>query len=273
MNIHTTKKLHNGSHIPQIGLGVYKVPSEQVYDSVASALELGYRHIDTASFYGNEEGVGKAIKDSGIPRDEIFITTKVWNNDHGFDKARQAFERSLKRLGLDYVDLYLIHWPVPNIFPETWKALEQMYQEGTAKSIGVSNFLDHHLAALANTQTIKPAVDQIELHPKLMQKSTVNYCREHDIAVESWSPLGRARYLDDPLLVKLGEKYKKSPAQIVIRWHLQQDFIVIPKSVNKDRQKENISVFDFALDEADMKLLNQMDEGLRIGSHPDNPPK
>ncbi|MGY0693822.1 aldo/keto reductase [Virgibacillus sp. FSP13] len=270
MDLKTTKELNNGNQIPQLGLGVYKVPAEQVYETVKNALEFGYRHIDTASFYGNEEGVGKAIKDSGIPREEIFVTTKVWNDDHGLERALNAFDKSLNRLGLDYVDLYLIHWPVPNIFTETWKALEKVYKDGTAKAIGVSNFLDHHLLELAAIQEVQPAVDQIELHPKLVETSTINYCQERGIAIEAWSPLGRAKYLDDPLLVKLGEKYKKSPAQIIIRWHLQHDFVVIPKSTNKERQKENITVFDFHLDEQDMKLLDQMNEGMRVGSHPDN---
>ncbi|WP_106498154.1 aldo/keto reductase [Lentibacillus sp. Marseille-P4043] len=270
MNPNTTKRLNNGKQIPQLGLGVYKVPAEQVYETVKNALELGYRHIDTASFYGNEEGVGKAIKDSGIPREEIFVTTKVWNDDHGFERAQEAFAKSLNRLGLEYVDLYLIHWPVPTIFPETWKALEKVYKDGAAKAIGVSNFLDHHLQELARTQEVQPAVDQIELHPKLVETRTINYCHEKGIAIESWSPLGRATYLDDPLLVKLGEKYKKSPAQIIIRWHLQRDFVVIPKSTNSERQRENITVFDFHLDERDMKLLDQMDEGMRVGSHPNN---
>lgn len=267
------KKLHNGTEIPQLGLGVYKVPAEDTYENVKTALEIGYRHIDTASFYENEAGVGRAIRESGIPRDEIFVTTKVWNNDHGFERALKAFDASIARLGLDYVDLYLIHWPVPDMFPETWKALEKIYENGGAKAIGVSNFLDHHLKDLAKTAEVLPVVDQIELHPKLMQKSTVDYCQEQGIAIESWSPLGKGRYLDDPRLVKLAEKHKKSPAQIIIRWHLQHEFIAIPKSTKKERQKENMNVFDFRLNEHDMHVLDQMDEGFRMGSHPDNVPK
>lgn len=261
--------LHNGKSIPQLGLGVYKVPSEEVYQTVTSALELGYRHIDTASFYGNEAGVGRAIKNAGIPREELFITTKVWNDDHGYDKTLQAFERSMEKLELDYVDLYLIHWPIPGVFAETWRALEKLYKDGRVKAIGVSNFLDHHLKELLATAEITPAVDQIELHPKLMQKSTVDFCKENDIAVQSWSPLGRARYLDDPSLTKLAEKYEKTVPQIIIRWHIQHDFIVIPKSTKAERQKENLSVFDYELSEADMKNIDHLDEGLRIGSHPD----
>ncbi|MTW87006.1 aldo/keto reductase [Virgibacillus dakarensis] len=273
MDMQTKRKLNNGTQIPQLGFGVYKVRAEQTYDTVAHALELGYRHIDTASFYGNEEGVGRAIRESGIPREELFVTTKVWNDDHGFDRTLRAFEKSLARLGLDYVDLYLIHWPVPDLFTETWKALEKLYHDNVTKAIGVSNFLDHHLKTLAATQEVNPAVDQIELHPKLQQKDTVDYCREQGIAVESWSPLARAKYLDDPLLVRLGEKYKKSPVQLIIRWHLQHDFVVIPKSTNKDRQRQNMTVFDFNIDQHDMTLLDQLDEGLRVGSHPDNIPQ
>ncbi|MEN1968570.1 aldo/keto reductase [Lentibacillus sp. N15] len=245
MDMQTKMELNNGTSIPQLGLGVYKVLAEDVYETVKHALEIGYRHIDTASFYGNEEGVGKAIQDSGVPREELFVTTKVWNDAHGFDRALQAFDSSLTRLGLDDVDLYLIHWPVADVFPETWKALEQLYQDGKTKAIGVSNFLDHHLKTLASTQQIMPAVNQIELHPKYQQQRTTDYCRKQGIAVEAWSPLGRAKYLDEPVLVKLGEKYNRSPAQIIIRWHLQHDFIVIPKSTNSRRQWQNMTVFDF----------------------------
>lgn len=265
----TIKTLSNGISIPQLGLGVYKVPAEEVYDAVLSALNLGYRHIDTASFYGNEEGVGRAIIDSGIPREEIFVTTKVWNDEQGFENTLQAFDRSLKRLQLDVIDLYLIHWPVPDIYHDTWKALEKLYKDGQVRAIGVSNFLDHHLSGLLKTAEIKPMANQIELHPKLMQRSTVDFCRENNIPIESWSPLGRGKYLDDLELLKIAEKYNKSVAQIIIRWHIQQDFIVIPKSVHTARQKENISVFDFELNEQDMNQLNILDEGLRVGSHPD----
>src|SRR5690625_452424 len=249
-------RLANDVSIPQLGLGVYKVTPEEVYDTVKSALELGYRHIDTASFYENEEGVGQAIKDSGIPRDEIFITTKVWNDEQGYDNTLKAYERSLKKLQIDAADLYLIHWPIPDIFSETWKAMEQIYKESRVKAIGVSNFLVHHLQELLQTAEIKPVANQIELHPKLMQKETVDFCRENNIVIQSWSPLGRANYLDDQLLNDLAKKYDKSPAQIVIRWHLQHDFVVIPKSTNPKRQKENISVFDFELSHDDMKLLD-----------------
>lgn len=256
--------------IPQLGLGVYKVPEDEVYDTVRSALELGYRHIDTASFYANEAGVGQAIRDSGIPREEIFVTTKVWNNEQGYDNTLKAFAQSLEKLKMDDVDLYLIHWPVPEIFPETWRALEELYREGRVKAIGVSNFLVHHLQELLQTAEIKPVANQIELHPKLMQKSTVDFCGKNNITIQSWSPLGRANYLDDPLLKDLAEKYHKTPAQIMIRWHLQHGYVVIPKSINPSRQKENISVFDFELSNHDMNQIDGLEEGFRIGSDPDN---
>ncbi|ASN06636.1 aldo/keto reductase [Virgibacillus necropolis] len=270
MDIPSLKKLSNGVSIPRLGLGVYKVPEDQVYDTVLSALDLGYRHIDTASFYGNEYGVGKAIRNSGIPREDIFVTSKVWNDDHGYDNALKAFERSMEKLSFDYLDLFLIHWPIPEGFPDTWKALEEINKTDRVGAIGVSNFLDHHLEELSKTANETPVVDQIELHPKLQQKSTVEYCRRHGIAVESWSPLGRARYLDDPLLTKMASNYDKSVAQLIIRWHLENDFIVIPKSVKAIRQKENANVFDFKLSTKDMEYLNQMNEDMRIGSHPND---
>lgn len=262
--------LSNGVTIPQLGLGVYKVSQKEVYQTVKTALSLGYRHIDTASFYENEEGVGQAIKDSGISREEIFVTTKVWNDEQGYENTLQAFDRSLHKLQLDVIDLYLIHWPVPEVFPDTWKALECLYKEGKVRAIGMSNFLDHHVEKLLETAEVKPMANQIELHPKLMQKSTVNFCRKNNIPIQSWSPLGRAQYLDDPNLIDLAHKYHKSVAQIIIKWHLQHGFIVIPKSIHPARQKENISVFDFELSEVDMKKMDKFNEGLRVGSHPDH---
>lgn len=270
MNQPSMIHLTNDLTIPQIGLGVYKVSPDEIYDTVRSALELGYRHIDTASFYENEAGVGQAIKDSGIPREDLFITTKVWNTEQGYDQTLAAYQRSLDKLQIDAADLYLIHWPVPKLFPETWRALEQLYMEGRVKAIGVSNFLVHHLEELLQTAKIKPAANQIELHPKLMQKSTVDFCKENNIVIQSWSPLGRARYLDDGLLNKLAAKYERSPAQVIIRWHLQHGFVVIPKSTNPKRQRENINVFDFELSNEDMNLIDELEEGFRIGSHPDH---
>lgn len=262
-------ELHNGVKIPQLGLGVYKVPADEAYDNVKTALELGYRHIDTASFYENEEGVGAAIRDSGIPREEIFVTTKVWNDQQGYEKTLAAFEESFEKLGLDYIDLYLVHWPMPDTFVETWKALEHLYEQGRVKAIGVSNFLEHHLQELFDNAKYKPVVNQIELHPKLMQKSTVDFCKAHDIVIESWSPIGRAQYLDDPTITKIAQEHGKSPAQIMIRWHVQHGFVVIPKSLRRERQLENISVFDFELSQEEMELIDRLDEGYRIGTHPD----
>lgn len=269
MRISPTTKLHNGVKIPQVGLGVYKVPENEVHHSVTTALDLGYRHIDTASYYENEVGVGKAIRDSSVNREEIFVTTKVWNDSQGYQNTLNAFEESFRKLDISYIDLYLIHWPMPDTYLETWEALEYLYKQGRVKAIGVSNFLDHHLKRLLEQAEIKPTVNQIEQHPKLIQKSTVDFCRNNDIVIQSWSPLGKAMYLDDPTIQKIAKRHHKTPAQIIIRWHIQQDFVVIPKSVHKERQKENISVFDFKLSSEEMTLINHLDEGFRLGAHPD----
>ncbi|MDC3413604.1 aldo/keto reductase [Aquibacillus sp. 3ASR75-11] len=270
MSLTTTTTLHNGVEIPVFGLGVYKIPEQEVYDSVTSALALGYRHIDTASFYENEEGVGKAIKDSDIPRNDIFVTTKVWNDEQGYDETLQAFERSLKRLEFDYVDLYLIHWPVPGKYKETWKALEKLYKDGKVRAIGVSNFLPHHLESLMEDAEIKPMANQIELHPQLTQVETRNYCKQHNIKVEAWSPLGRANYLDDPILNEIANKHNKTPAQVILRWNVQSEIITIPKSVNTLRQKENADVFDFELTNEEVQKIDSININKRIGQHPDH---
>lgn len=270
MSLTTKVKLNNGTEIPAVGLGVFKVePGDEVYQAVRSALELGYRHIDTASFYGNEEGVGRAIKESGIPREEIFVTTKVWNDEQGFEEAKAAFKRSLTRLQMDYVDLYLVHWPFPGKFKDTYRALEEIYAEGKAKAIGVSNFLPHHLEELLKDAKVTPAVNQIELHPQLQQKETRDFCAKHDIKIEAWAPLGKARYLDHPVLQELAEKHQKKPSQIMIRWEYQSGIITIPKSINKERQKENADIFDFSLTDEDMVKMLSMDAGNRLGKHPD----
>ncbi|MBM7571620.1 aldo/keto reductase [Aquibacillus albus] len=270
MSLTTTKKLHNGVEIPAVGLGVYKMEDgTDVYQSVLSALEIGYRHIDTASFYQNEEGVGKAIKDSGIPREEIFVTTKVWNDEQGYENTKNAFQASLDRLGLEYVDLYLVHWPVPGKYKETWKALEEFYKEGRAKAIGVSNFLPHHLEDLMEDAEITPMANQIELHPRLTQVETREFCDKHNIVVEAWSPIAKARYLDDPVLQELASKHNKTAAQIIIRWDYQSGIVTIPKSVKASRQKENADIFDFELSEEDMKKIDAMDREERTGPHPD----
>lgn len=270
MNLSTTYELNNGTKIPAIGLGVYKAePGKEVYEAVKSALEIGYRHIDTASLYANESDVGKAIRDSGIPREEIFVTTKVWNDEQGYEETKAAFNRSLSRLQMDYVDLYLVHWPVPGKYTETYRALEDIYREEKAKAIGVSNFLPHHLEELLQSAEITPAVNQIELHPELQQIETQEFCNKHGILVEAWAPLGKARYFDHPTLKKLAAKHTKTPAQIIIRWQFQSGIITIPKSVHKERQLENVNIFDFELTSDDIKDIELMNLEKRIGAHPD----
>ncbi|MRH44937.1 aldo/keto reductase [Aquibacillus halophilus] len=269
MSFLTTKELHNGVKIPVVGLGVYKMIDGSVYEAVKSALDIGYRHIDTASFYENEEGVGRAIKDSGIPREDIFITTKAWNDEQGYDEALAAFQRSLDKLELDYVDLYLVHWPVPGKYKETWRALEKIYRDGKAKAIGVSNFLPHHLEDLMSEAEIMPMANQIELHPQLTQVETREYCERHNIVIEAWSPLGKANYLDDPILQELAAKHNKTPAQIIVRWDFQSGIVTIPKSVKASRQKENADIFDFELSAEDMKKIDSLNQDKRTGPHPD----
>ncbi|MCA0969749.1 aldo/keto reductase [Halobacillus litoralis] len=262
--------LQNGTNMPKVGLGVYKMNDDQeVINAVLSALDLGYRHIDTASFYENEKGVGDALKRSKVEREDIFVTTKVWNDEQGYEETLDAFERSMEKLQLDYLDLYLIHWPVPGKYTETWKALEKLYRDGRVKAIGVCNFMEHHLDELMNTAEIKPMVNQVELHPRIYQKELMEYCKEHKIQVEAWAPIGRGKYFDAPVLKKLSDKYGKSPAQIILRWHLEHDVVVIPKSSNKSRQEENADLFDFELKAEEVEEINALHTGERIGKHPD----
>ncbi|WP_431804979.1 aldo/keto reductase [Halobacillus andaensis] len=269
LNLSTTVELSNGTHIPLLGLGVYKVDSgEEVYQTVQSALKLGYRHIDTASFYGNETGVGQAVKDSRIPREELFITTKVWNDEQGYEETLQAFERSLACLQMDYVDLYLIHWPVPGKFIDTWRALETLYQNGRVRAIGVSNFLEYHLDDLLLHAEITPMVNQVEFHPQLYLEDLLDYCKKNNIQLEAWSPLARAQYLHHPLLHELGEKYGKSAAQIILRWDVQHGVVTIPKSTKPPRQKENAEIFDFELSREEMEAINALHCNGRVGSDP-----
>ncbi len=269
-----TIKLNNGLVMPQIGLGVWEAKAgEEVEQAISQALKAGYRLIDTAKAYGNEESVGKAIRESGIPREEIFLTTKLWNADHGFDNAKKAYKASLERLGLDYVDLYLIHWPVPAQakYVETWLALEELYEEGLVRAIGVSNFKPTHLEALtAGGAEVVPAVNQIELHPHMQQIETRGYCAKNDIQVESYSPLKRGGdVLEDTTINELAEHYGKTPAQIVLRWHIQEGMVVIPKSVTPERIESNIDVFDFALNDDDMDRIRLMDQNDRNLPDPD----
>lgn len=264
--------LNDGNVIPQLGFGVFKVPPEETEQAVAAALTAGYRHIDTAQMYGNEAGVGEAIRRSGIPRDEIYVTTKLNNDRHGYDTARWAVEGSLQRLKLSYVDLFLIHWPMPvhNDYVETWTALESVKSDGMTASIGVSNFQPAHLTRiLTETETV-PAVNQIELHPNFPQTELRGLHIEHNIATEAWSPLARGSLLDDPALADVADHYLKTPAQAVIRWHLQLGNVVIPKSSNPDRIAENFRVFDFELTEEDLATISALETGVRIGPHPND---
>ncbi|MGO4913077.1 aldo/keto reductase [Leeuwenhoekiella sp. W20_SRS_FM14] len=266
-----TWKLHNGYKMPYIGLGVYKADDgEEVINAVRWALEAGYRHIDTAKAYDNEKGVGKAIKESKVNRKDIFLTSKVWNDDQGYDSTIQAFNDSLKRLDTDYLDLYLIHWPVEGKYKETWRALEDLYKEGKIKAIGVSNFLKHHLEDLMKDAEIKPMVDQLEFHPWLIQSELQDFCKQNDIQYEAWSPLMQGKAFENETLLELGEKYGKSPAQIVVRWDLQNGVVTIPKSTSKEHIISNSDVFDFELSDLDMKKINALDRDERIGPDPDN---
>lgn len=264
--------LSDGRSIPQLGLGVYKVSDSEATDAVTSALEAGYRHIDTAAFYENETGVGQAIRDGDVPRHEVFVASKVWQSDHGYDETRRAFDTSLAKLGFDYLDLYLIHWPAPrqNRYVETWKALESIKADGVVRSIGVSNFHPHHLDRLAQEGGETPVINQVELHPWLQQETTRAYDAAHGIATEAWSPLARGRILDDPTLAALASKHDRSPAQIVLRWQLDLGNIVIPKSITPARIRENIDVFDFSLDDDDRALIATLDSGQRTGKNPDD---
>ncbi|WKX73274.1 aldo/keto reductase [Streptomyces sp. XD-27] len=264
--------LNNGVRMPQLGFGVWQVPDDEAAAAVGTALEAGYRSIDTAAVYENEKGTGQAIAASGIPRDELFVTTKLWNNEHGYDAALRAFDASLDKLGLDYVDLYLIHWPVPSrdAYVDTWKALEKIHADGRAKAIGVSNFHPAHLERLFAETSVVPAVDQVELHPQFQQAEVRAVNARHNIVTEAWSPLGQGKgLLDSPVLAAIGHKHGRTPAQVVLRWHLQLGNVVIPKSVTPSRIRENIDVFGFELDDDDLAAIAALDSGNRLGPDPE----
>lgn len=264
--------LNNGIAMPQLGFGVWQVPDDEAATTVGHALDAGYRSIDTAAIYGNEEGTGKALAASGIPRDELFVTTKLWNSDQGHDSTLRAFDASLAKLGLEYVDLYLIHWPLParDTYLDTYKALERILADGRARAIGVSNFQPAHLERLLGETSVVPAVNQIELHPQFQQAKARAFHARHGIATEAWSPLGQGKgLLEDPTVAELAAKHGRTPAQVVLRWHLQIGNVVIPKSVTPSRIAENIDVFDFVLDDADLAALAGLDAGNRLGPDPD----
>ncbi len=265
-------KLNAGVEIPWLGLGVWQSgKGSETYDAVRAALDAGYRHIDTAKIYGNERDVGRAVKDSGIERDEIFVTTKLWNADQGYDAAMRACTRSLEALGVAYVDLYLIHWPQPERH-ESWRALVALQREGKCRAIGVSNFTITHLRQLMDTSPVIPAVNQVELHPFLYQKELLEFCAAQHVQLEAYSPLTHGKRLDHPVVVGIAAKHRRSPAQVLIRWCLEHDVVVIPKSVKAERIVENSRVFDFALDADDMGALDGLDEGLRTCWDPSDVP-
>ncbi|MBT8307393.1 MAG: aldo/keto reductase [Maribacter sp.] len=265
-----TFELHNGVQMPYFGLGVYlSEDGQEVINAVKWAIESGYRHIDTASIYNNEEGVGKGIKQSGIDRKEIFVVSKVWNSDQGYETTLKAFNDSLKRLDLDYLDLYLIHWPVKGKYKETWRALEQLYREKKIRAIGVSNFLRHHLEDLLPTVEIVPMVNQMEFHPYLVQQDLLDYCNVHKIQYEAWSPLMQGRIFDLAAIKEIAEKYDKSVAQVVLRWDLQKGVVTIPKSAKKERIIANADIFDFELSIEDIASLDSLERGQRFGPDPD----
>ncbi|MDQ1630208.1 MAG: hypothetical protein QOJ32_784 [Frankiaceae bacterium] len=267
-----TVRFNNGVEIPQLGFGVFQVPADEVVEPVRTAIESGYRLIDTAAAYQNEEGVGKAIANSGVDRNDLFITTKLWNADQGYDEAMRAFDVSLGKLGLDTVDLYLIHWPLPkrDRYVDTWKALEKIYADGRARAIGVSNFTERHLNRLFDETGVVPAINQVELHPKLPQEELRAFHASHQIVTEAWSPIGQGKgLLEDPTLTSIAEAHGKSAAQVVLRWHMQLGNVAIPKSVTPDRIQQNIEVFDFELSDADMGAITALGSGERVGPDPE----
>jgi len=262
--------LNDGNQIPQLGFGVFEVPPEDTAEVVLHALETGYRSIDTAAAYENEADVADAIERSGLPREEVYVTTKLWNDDHGLDPARRAFQSSLERLEFDYIDLYLIHWPVPeqNRYLEAWQALCELHEDGLARSIGVSNFMVEHLERIIDATGVVPAVNQIELHPRLQQPELREFHAAREILTEAWSPLGRGQILGDRMIEQIAAAHERTAAQAVLRWHVQLGNIVIPRSVNPQRIEENFRIFDFELSEDEMQAIAELDAGERIGPDP-----
>lgn len=269
LNLSDKVKLNNGVEMPKFGLGVYLAKQgKETQSAVKHALTDGYRLLDTASMYGNEKDVGIAIKESGVPREEIFVTTKLWNDDHGYDKALKAFEKSLKKLDIGYIDLYLIHWPGGNKRNDTWKAFEKILETGKCRAIGISNYMINHIKELLSFADIVPTVNQVEFSPYLYQKDLLEYCNSNKIQLEAYSPLARGRKLDDPTLNAISKKHSKTPAQIMLRWALQHKVIVIPKSSNNNRIEENADIFDFNLDDEDMQILDSSNYNFRVAWDP-----
>jgi len=269
--IHPTIPLSNGIQMPAIGLGVLKAQDgDEVTYAVQSAIEQGYRLIDTASIYRNESGVGQGLQNAAVPRKDVFLTTKVWNNEQGYEQTLQAFEQSLKRLQTDYLDLYLIHWPVKGKYKDTWRALEQLYRDGRVRAIGVSNFQVHHLEDLLIDANIRPMVNQVEMHPYLQQADLLDFAQKNHIRLEAWRPIMQGQVNQVPELQMIGAKYGKSPVQVTLRWLYQLGVIVIPKSVNAERIGQNADIFDFELSHQEMSLIRQLDQGQRLGPDPDN---
>ena len=270
-NLQSTTTLNNGVKMPWFGLGVFKVEEgPELVNAVKTAIQHGYSSIDTAAIYENEEGVGQGIKESGIAREDLFVTSKVWNADLGYESTLAAYQTSLDKLGLEYLDLYLIHWPVAGKYKEAWRALETLYKEGRVRAIGVSNFQVHHLVDLMKDAEIKPMVNQVEYHPRLTQNEVHAFCREQGIQMEAWSPLMQGQLLDNEGLAAIAAKYKKSVAQIILRWDLQNGIVTIPKSTKEHRIIENSQVFDFELTQEDMHQINNLNQNHRVGPDPDN---
>ncbi|MEV7427943.1 MULTISPECIES: aldo/keto reductase [unclassified Streptomyces] len=263
--------LNNGVKIPQLGFGTFQIPPEETRETTLTALETGYRHIDTAEMYGNEKEVGQAVRDSGLDRADVFVTSKLDNDAHPYDDALRAFDGTMTQLGLEYLDLFLIHWPLPGSgdFVETWNALEQIYRSGRVKAIGVSNFQPHHLRRLLENSTVVPAVNQIEVHPYLTQDSVRSFGAEHDIATEAWSPIAQGKVLGDPTITRIAERVGRSAAQVTLRWHVQRGDIVFPKSVTRKRIEENFALFDFELTESDVGEISALNRDERTGFDPD----
>ena len=263
--------LNNGVEIPQLGFGVFQIEPDETKDATLAALEVGYRHIDTAEMYGNEKEVGEAVRESGIDRDGIFVTSKLSNAFHAYDAALSGFDQTMEDLGLDYLDLFLVHWPLPTVedYVVTWQAMEKIYESGRVKAIGVSNFTPKHLRRLHGETTVTPAVNQIEVHPYLANDEVRGFNREHGIATEAWSPIAQGKVLDDPTIVRIAENVGKTPAQVTLRWHIQRGDIVFPKSVTRSRVEENFDIFDFELSGTDMTDITSLDRHERIGGDPD----